>query len=44
MAFFSAIKEFAHGLKLGASYTINNRHGYVEKITAPKIHINSPGH
>lgn len=41
MSFFSALKEFAYGLKVGTSYSVSNRHDFVEKVVASKI--NHPG-
>ena len=41
MSFFSALKEFAYGLKVGTSYTVSNRHDFVEKVITPRI--NHPG-
>jgi len=43
MSFFSAIKEFAYGLKVGTSYTVSNRHNFAEKVAAPKITHFNPG-
>ena len=44
MTFFRAFKEFAYGLKTGASYSVSSRNNFVEKVTTPKVHLHTPGH
>ena len=44
MGIFTALKEFAYGLRLGANYSLSNRNGYVEKICKPGITSQDPGH
>ena len=37
MTFFSAVREIAEGLKLGARFALTEKHGFVERGIQPSV-------